>query len=121
MLPRHDDPPVLDHASMVSSGTDLAPRSVTEVVMGRLQSKVAIITGATSGIGRACAIRFAEEGAHLVVAGRRRERGQAVAAALGGQATFVPSDVSREADIRALVERTLERFGRIDCVVSNAG
>src|SRR5207302_1598453 len=89
--------------------------------MKRLEDKVAIVTGGTSGIGRACAVRFAQEGAHVVVAGRRREAGEAVAASLGGRSQFVPADVSREEDVRALVETTLRRFGRIDCVVSNAG
>src|SRR5262249_34830821 len=88
--------------------------------MKQLEEKVAIVTGATSGIGRACAVRFAQEGAHVVVAGRRREAGEAVAASLRG-AVFVRADVTSEEDIRALVETTLLRFGRIDCVVSNAG
>ena len=89
--------------------------------MKRLEDKVAIVTGATSGIGRACAVRFAQEGAHVVVAGRRREAGEGVAASLGGRSLFVPADVSREEDVRALVETTLQCFERIDCVVSNAG
>ena len=89
--------------------------------MKRLEDKVAIITGATSGIGRACAVAFAAEGARVVVAGRRRDAGTAVAASLGNGATFVATDVSREGDLKALVDTTLERFGRIDCVISNAG
>jgi NAD(P)-dependent dehydrogenase (short-subunit alcohol dehydrogenase family) len=89
--------------------------------MKQLEDKVAIVTGATSGIGRACAVRFAQEGAHVVVAGRRREAGEAVAASLGGGALFVRADVSSEEDVRALVEMTLQRVGCIDCVVSNAG
>jgi NAD(P)-dependent dehydrogenase (short-subunit alcohol dehydrogenase family) len=89
--------------------------------MDRLKNKVAIITGGTSGIGRACAIRFVEEGAHVVVAGRRRETGTALAASLGPRSMFVAADVTRQQDIRALVERTLDQYGHIDCVVSNAG
>jgi NAD(P)-dependent dehydrogenase (short-subunit alcohol dehydrogenase family) len=89
--------------------------------MRRLEDKVVIVTGATSGIGRACAVRFAQDGAHVVVAGRRREAGEAIAGSLGGGASFVRADVSSDADVRALVETTLGRFGRIDCVVSNAG
>src|SRR5262245_37809748 len=89
--------------------------------MQRLQDKVSIVTGATSGIGRACAVRFAHEGAHVVVAGRRREAGEAFAASLGGRSLFVQADVSREEDVRALVETAIRDFGRIDCFVSNAG
>jgi NAD(P)-dependent dehydrogenase (short-subunit alcohol dehydrogenase family) len=89
--------------------------------MSKLDGKVAVITGSTSGIGRACAVLFAEEGARVVVTGRRRDVGQAVAETLGEAAIFVPCDVTREADIKALIETTLSRFGRIDCLVNNAG
>ena len=89
--------------------------------MKRLNEKIAIITGATSGIGRACAVRFLQEGACVVIAGRRREAGNTLAASLGEGATFVAADVTRDDDIRRLIEGTLERFGRIDCVISNAG
>jgi NAD(P)-dependent dehydrogenase (short-subunit alcohol dehydrogenase family) len=89
--------------------------------MERLKDKVVIITGGTSGIGRACAVAFSREGAHVVIAGRRRQVGNEVAASLGGRATFVAADVAREDDVKALVASALERFGRIDCVVSNAG
>ena len=89
--------------------------------MGRLEGKVAIVTGSTSGIGRACAERFAQEGAAVVVSGRRREVGEALAAELGKGALFVAADVAKPADVEALVGRTLERFGRIDCIVNNAG
>lgn len=89
--------------------------------MQRLKDKVAIITGGTSGIGRACAIAFACEGAHVVVAGRRREAGSALVAELGGHSVFVACDVTREDDIRKLVATTIDRLGAIDCVISNAG
>jgi NAD(P)-dependent dehydrogenase (short-subunit alcohol dehydrogenase family) len=89
--------------------------------MQRFTDKVVIVTGGTSGIGRACAERFAAEGAHVVIAGRRREVGDTIAASLGNRSIFVAAEVTREGDIRALVEGALERFGRIDCVVSNAG
>ncbi len=89
--------------------------------MERLKDKVAIITGGTSGIGRACAVAFSGEGAHVVVAGRRRDAGSALADSLGGRSLFVATDVRREDDIEALVETTLKRLGRIDCLISNAG
>jgi len=89
--------------------------------MQRLEDKVAIITGGTSGIGRACAVKFAAEGARVVVSGRRRDTGSALADSLGNGSIFVAADVSREAEIKALVDRALERFGRIDCVINNAG
>lgn len=89
--------------------------------MSRLDSKVAIITGSTSGIGRACAVRFAVEGASVVITGRRREIGEAVAQAIGRGAVFIPCDVTQEPEIKTLIDTALSRFGRIDCVVNNAG
>jgi NAD(P)-dependent dehydrogenase (short-subunit alcohol dehydrogenase family) len=89
--------------------------------MDRLKNKVAIITGGTSGIGRACAEAFSREGARVVVAGRRRQAGESLAKSLGGAAIFVATDVTREDDIKALVAHTLERFGAIDCVINSAG
>jgi len=89
--------------------------------MARLKDKVAVITGATSGIGSACARRFAEEGAKVVIAGRRRELGEALAAEIGPAALFVACDVTVEADLAHLIERAAAGFGRIDCVISNAG
>jgi NAD(P)-dependent dehydrogenase (short-subunit alcohol dehydrogenase family) len=88
---------------------------------GRLQDKVCIVTGATSGIGRRTAERFVAEGAFVVVAGRREAEGQAVAAALGGRAHFVRTDVAREADVEALIAFALARHGRLDCLFNNAG
>lgn len=88
---------------------------------GQLEGKVAVITGATSGIGEATARLFAQEGAQVVVSGRNPERGAAIAAEIGGGALFVPADVSREAEVQALVEATVERFDRLDCLFNNAG
>ncbi|HEX5515884.1 MAG TPA: SDR family oxidoreductase [Gammaproteobacteria bacterium] len=88
---------------------------------GRLQGKVAIITGATSGIGEATARRFAAEGAKLVLAGRTVDKGEALARELGGETIFQQTDVMREADIAALIDKTMERFGRLDCLFNNAG
>ena len=88
---------------------------------GRLQGKVCIVTGATSGIGRATAERFVAEGATVVLAGRRQELGEQIAGALGSAALFQVTDVSNEADVRALIKLTFERHRRIDCLFNNAG
>ena len=88
---------------------------------GRLEGKVAIITGATSGIGEATAQRFAQEGARLVIAGRTTEKGEALARSLGANAIFQRADVLREEDIAALVDTAQARFGRLDCLFNNAG
>jgi NAD(P)-dependent dehydrogenase (short-subunit alcohol dehydrogenase family) len=88
---------------------------------GRLEGKVAIITGATSGIGEATARRFAAEGARLVIAGRTVDKGEALARELGEGVLFRRADVLREADIAALVDAALERFARLDCMFNNAG
>lgn len=89
-----------------------------------MTAPVTLVTGALTGIGRATALAFAREGHRLVVSGRREEAGQALAAeirALGTQAEFIRADVRHEADVRALVEGTLQRFGRLDIAVNNAG
>src|SRR5438876_4624289 len=89
-----------------------------------LKNKVALITGGTSGIGAAAALQLARAGAKVVVAGRREKEGQAVVKAIenaGGQALFVKTDVSREADVKALVDKTVARFGRLDFAFNNAG
>ena len=87
-------------------------------------SKVALITGGTSGIGRATAIGFAERGANVVVAGRREAEGTETVALIqkaGGSGLFVRTDVSVESEIAALVARTQEHFGRLDFAFNNAG
>ena len=87
-------------------------------------NQVVLITGALTGIGRATAIAFAREGKQIVVSGRQEDNGQTLAAelrALGAQAEFVRADVRFEDDVRRLVEKTVERFGRIDVAVNNAG
>ncbi|MGB7537424.1 MAG: SDR family oxidoreductase [Anaerolineales bacterium] len=88
------------------------------------QGKSAIITGASSGIGRALALQLAREGASVALAARNADRLQVLAAecrALGGKAEAIPTDVAEEAQCKALVARAGEAFGRIDMLVNNAG
>ena len=90
----------------------------------RFTGKVALITGGTSGIGRATAIAFAEEGANVVVAGRREAEGAESVALIekaSGNGLFVRVDVNDESEIEAMVAKTLERFGRLDFAFNNAG
>ena len=85
---------------------------------------VALITGALTGIGRATALAFARDGYRVVVSGRRDDAGQALAAELrelGTEANFIRADVRSDDDVRALIEGTLARFGRLDAAVNNAG
>lgn len=89
-----------------------------------MTSPIVLITGALTGIGRTTALAFARDGATVVVSGRREPEGQALAAelqALGATAAFIRADVREEADVRALVEQTVTRFGRLDVAVNNAG
>ena len=88
---------------------------------GLLEGKVAVVTGGTSGIGARTAELFVTEGARVVIAGRRRDKGEQVAAALGAAASFIRTDVSVETDVRAMIEHAVEKFGRLDCLVNNAG
>lgn len=87
-------------------------------------NKVVLITGATSGIGKVCALAFAASGAKVVVSGRRQAEGEAVVAeikAAGGEATFVRADVAKEAEVAALVAATVSTYGRLDIAFNNAG
>ncbi|KRB82358.1 2,5-dichloro-2,5-cyclohexadiene-1,4-diol dehydrogenase [Sphingomonas sp. Root710] len=89
--------------------------------MGRLNGKVAVITGATSGIGLSTAEIFVREGARVVVAGRRASEGQALAHRLGDACSFMQTDVTVEAQVEALIAHAINEFGRIDCLFNNAG
>ena len=89
--------------------------------MGRLDDKVAVITGATSGIGRRTAELFAKEGAYVVVSGRRQVEGQALASSLGPQALYVRADVAEDEQVENLIQTAMDKFGRIDCLFNNAG
>jgi NAD(P)-dependent dehydrogenase (short-subunit alcohol dehydrogenase family) len=89
-----------------------------------MSSQVVLITGGLTGIGRAAAVAFAKKGAKVVVSGRREEAGNALAKELrsyGAEAEFIKADVRKEDDIRALVDQTVSRFGRLDVAVNNAG
>jgi NAD(P)-dependent dehydrogenase (short-subunit alcohol dehydrogenase family) len=92
--------------------------------MGKITDRVAIITGATSGIGKATAILFAREGAKVVITGRRRDRGEGVVSeirAMGGACRFIQADHTDPGACSRVVKRTLAEFGRIDILFNNAG
>jgi len=91
---------------------------------GQLVGKVGLVTGAASGIGRATALAFAREGAKVIVADSAIEGGEETVRMIqeaGGEAIFVKTDVTLEADTEALVKNTVQRYGRLDCAVNNAG
>src|SRR5207245_8773233 len=93
-------------------------------LMSQVAGRVVLITGGNAGIGRAAAIEFAKQGAKVVVSGRRERAGEEVVAGItasGGEAIFVRADVSKERDVKAMIERTLAAFGRLDCAFNNAG
>src|ERR1700680_3438357 len=89
-----------------------------------MSNQVILITGGLTGIGRAAAVAFAKKGAKVVVAGRRDEVGKALVKerrSFGSEAEFISADVRKEDDVRALVDKTVARFGRLDVAVNNAG
>src|SRR5215213_6688696 len=92
--------------------------------MKQFENKVALITGGTSGIGRATAVAFARAGAKVVVSGRRVEEGDETVRqikAAGGEGVFVRTDVTKEADVKNLVETAVRTYGRLDIAFNNAG
>src|ERR1700689_2714837 len=101
---------------------DLHGFQIKEVIA--MSSPVVLITGALTGIGRATAVAFAREGARVVVAGRREQEGKKLEKELrelGAEVEFVKSDVRHDEDVRALIDKAVTRFGRLDIAVNNAG
>jgi NAD(P)-dependent dehydrogenase (short-subunit alcohol dehydrogenase family) len=89
-----------------------------------MNTQVVLITGGLAGIGRATALAFAQEGAQIVVSGRREEEGQKLVSEIrkaGADAEFIRADVRREEDVRNLIDKTVERFGHLDVAVNTAG
>src|ERR1035441_187411 len=98
--------------------------SRTKTMTSELEGKVGLVTGGTSGIGRETALLFAKAGAKVVVAGRREVQGNEtieMVRAAGGDALFVKSDVSKAAEVETLIQKVVERFGRLDIAFNNAG
>jgi len=92
--------------------------------MGKLDGKVAVVTGAASGLGRASALRFAKEGAAVVAADLNSQGGELIVAeiaAAGGRGVYQRSDVTSESDVKALIERAVREYGRLDITYNNAG
>lgn len=87
----------------------------------RLKNKTIIVTGAGSGIGRACALALAREGAHVVLVGRRKDRVEDTAGEAGGSTLPISADVSKPDDIANVIDRTLNAFGGVNVLVNNAG
>jgi len=108
------------------AGAALAHRPASIVVDGRrrFDGQVIAITGATSGIGRAAALRFAREGGKVAFCGRREHLGAEVEAEIRqeeGEATYIRADVRNEADVQTFIEKTVSRYGRLDVAFNNAG
>src|SRR5258706_8298382 len=109
---------------MLASRAKCRPESggpTKDLIMG---AQVVLITGGLTGIGRAAAVAFAKKGAKVVVSGRRDEAGRALVKelrSLGSEAEFINADVRKEDDVRAMVDKTVARFGRLDVAVNNAG
>lgn len=91
------------------------------VMSERLKGKIGIVTGAGSGIGQACAIALAREGARLALAGRRKDRVEDVAQKIGDSALAIPCDASKASEVNRLVDETIKRFGGLNFLLNNAG
>tara|TARA_B110000503_G_scaffold142698_2_gene240412 strand:+ start:659 stop:1498 length:840 start_codon:yes stop_codon:yes gene_type:complete len=89
--------------------------------MGRLEHKVAVITGGASGIGKACVEQFIKEGARVIIADIQDEIGADMEVKAKGAARYIHTDVSKEADVKAAIELAVEQFGQLDCMFNNAG
>ena len=89
--------------------------------MGKLEDRVVVITGGASGIGKAIVQLFVKEGARVVVADIQDEIGQKLAESLGKSATFIHTDVSLEDNVKGMIDQAVDSYGRLDCVVNNAG
>jgi NAD(P)-dependent dehydrogenase (short-subunit alcohol dehydrogenase family) len=90
----------------------------------QMQNKVALITGGSSGIGRAAALLFAKQGAKIIVAARRTAQGKDLVEQIqqfGGEASFIQTDVSKSSEIEALIQHSVDRYGRLDYAFNNAG
>ena len=95
-----------------------------KTMTNNLKGKVALVTGGTTGIGKETAIAFARTGAKVVVAGRGIEAGEATVDSIkqaGGEATFIKADISQAAEVEALIAKTVETCGSLDCAFNNAG
>ena len=107
-----------DHHTITSTASAATPSNQL------FADKVVLITGGTAGIGRATAVAFARHGARVVISGRRKVEGEesvAMVEKVGGKGLFVRADVSREEDVVALIDRTVDHFGRLDIAFNNAG
>jgi len=89
--------------------------------LGRLDGKVAVITGGASGIGEGTVRLFVDEGARVVIADVQDAKGETLADTLGGRAVYQRTDVTQEADVKAAIQRALDDYGRLDCIFNNAG